>query len=178
MNRDIKRGDIYWITTNPYRPSVGHMMHQNRPAIIVSNDACTTCAPTLQVVFLTTKPKRDLPTHCTIRSSNRVSTAICEQITTISKSEQIGNYIGTCTEQEMEMVDSCLASSLGLDFKMEPERTRSDDSYIVGLEREIERLKASLEQHKRESSERNIAAIQAIAREKLLMQLYKEAIDQ
>lgn len=109
----IKRGDIYWIEQNKYRPAVGHMQNPGRPGIVVSNDANNAAAYTLEVVYLTTAPKKDLPTHCTITSAREPSTALCEQVTTISN-EQLRQYIGTCTPEEMAQVDRCIAISLGL----------------------------------------------------------------
>lgn len=111
----IKRGEIYWIYKGEYKPPVGHMMDpgKGRPAIIVSNDIGNTAGLTAEIVYLTTAPKRECPTHCIIESSNYTSTALCEQITTIDTS-QIGDYIGMCTEEEMEAVDRCMLVSLGI----------------------------------------------------------------
>lgn len=107
---DITRGQIYWIKTSEYREAVGHVQRADRPGIVVSNYNNYT----VEIVYLTTKPKTDLPTHCTIRSSSKVSTALCEQIQTVS-TEQIGNYLGTATVQEMAAVERCMMTSLGLD---------------------------------------------------------------
>ncbi len=41
------------------------------------------------------------------------STALCENIMTISK-ERLGNYIRTCSEQEMSCIDTALLNSLGI----------------------------------------------------------------
>ena len=117
---NVKRGDIYWITKNPYRPTSGSVQEPGRPGIIVSNDANNACAHTLEIVYLTGSPKKELPTHCTINSALMISTAMCEQIQTVSD-EQIGKYIGRCTKEELKQIDRCLAISLGL-----PER---DDEY-------------------------------------------------
>lgn len=92
---------------------MGSVQKPGRPGIVVSNDANNACAPTLEVVYLTGKPKRDLPTHCTIRSAEITSIALCEQVTTISN-EQLRDYVGHCTEEEMSEIDRCIAISLGL----------------------------------------------------------------
>lgn len=110
-----RRGDIYYIDKSPYRPTYGSVQEPGRPAIIVSNNKNNAHAFTYEIVYLTTKPKKDLPTHCTIRSTKIVGTALCEQITTVSN-EQLRDYQGTCTEDEMRMVDACMAISLGLDL--------------------------------------------------------------
>lgn len=81
--------------------------------MIVSNDKNNKNSQTLEVVYLTTQPKNELPTHCTIRSTGRVSTVLCEQIHTVAV-ERIGKYIGVCTAQEMQNIDIGLMISIGL----------------------------------------------------------------
>ncbi|MBQ9169151.1 MAG: type II toxin-antitoxin system PemK/MazF family toxin [Oscillospiraceae bacterium] len=111
---EIKRGDIYWINESEYRKIPGSCQAPNRPAIIVSNDANNSFANTLEIVYLTTAPKKDLPTHCIINSAIVPSTALCEQVSTISI-EQIGRYIGTCTDKEMKAVNRRILISLGME---------------------------------------------------------------
>lgn len=115
---NIKRGDIYWIEPNKYRPAVGSVQKPGRPGIVVSNDANNSRSNTVEIVYLTSQPKKDMPTHCTIESTGRVSTVLCEQVTTVSI-EQLGGYIGQCTDEEMAEVDRCLTISLGLPDPME-----------------------------------------------------------
>lgn len=112
---DIKRGDIFWIKKNPYRPSIGSVQEAERPAIIVSNNTANKNANTFEIVYLTSSPKKDLPTHVTIRSAPQTSTALCEQISTISD-EQIGNFIGMCTKEELRAVEQAMLISLGIDL--------------------------------------------------------------
>ncbi len=122
----IKRGEIYWINRNPYREAVGHVQRAERPGIIVSNDNINQGGYTHEIVYLTTAPKTDRNTHVTIRSANKPSTALCEQVQTISN-EQLGSYIGTCTKEEMEAVDRCLMTSLNLEITTTPETTINDN---------------------------------------------------
>ena len=136
----IKRGDIYWITSNPYRTTTGSVQKPGRPGIIVSNDANNACSLTYEIVYLTGKPKKDLPTHCTINSVPKPGLALCEQVTTISN-EQIGDYIGHCTAEEMEQVDRCIAISLGLpEFDADPPNlyTNEEREDYLGTIKELE----------------------------------------
>lgn len=114
MDNTPKRGEIYWVNPSAYRDTLGSVQSPDRPAIIVSNNIGNSRGPILEVVYMTTAPKTDLPTHVTIRSAPQVSTALCEQITTIS-GEQIGDYIGTCTTAEMMAVEQAMLISLGID---------------------------------------------------------------
>lgn len=109
----IKRGDIYWIEQSKFRPAVGHMQKPGRPGIIVSNDALNATALTYEIVYLTSQPKKDLPTHCAISSVPKPGLALCEQVTTISN-EQVREYIGHCTAAEIAQIDRCIAISLGM----------------------------------------------------------------
>ena len=111
----MKRGEIYYIERSSYG-EVGSEQRSGRPAVIVSNDKCNEYSEVLEVVFLTTQPKHDLPTHIDIRSSSKPSVALCEQINSVAI-QRFGEYIGTCSEYEMTMIDAALAISLGLDFE-------------------------------------------------------------
>lgn len=108
----IQRGDIFWVTMNGNPQN--HVQARNRPAVIVSNNANNLHSSTVEVVFLTTRDKGDLPTHTTINSSAKRSTALCEQIQTVGI-EQLEQYVGRCTAEEMAAIDRCLRISLGLD---------------------------------------------------------------
>lgn len=66
------------------------------------------------VVFLTSQPKKDMSTHVTIRTTGRISEALCEQPTTISV-ERLNNRIGSVTEREMQQIDIALQIALNLD---------------------------------------------------------------
>ena len=106
----VKRGEIYYIDIpNP----VGSEQAGARPGVIVSNEKNNESSNTVEVVYLTTAPKTELPTHATIRSTGKLSTAICEQISTVS-TKRIGDYAGRVTPQEQEAIDRCMMISLDL----------------------------------------------------------------
>lgn len=107
---EIKRGDIWYVSKDNY---TGCEQAAGRPAIIVSNEKNNACAETVEVVYLTTQPKKDLPTHVLIRSSERESTALCEQITTVSVDRLLG-YKGHLTPAEMTNVEVAMLISLEL----------------------------------------------------------------
>ena len=117
----IKRGDIWYIESG-YN-TVGSEQRPGRPAIVVSNDRNNEHSSTLEVVYLTTQPKHDLPTHVTIRSINRESIALCEQITSVAV-ERFGDYCGRVTEQEMSRIETAMQISLALDVAVAVEPVR------------------------------------------------------
>lgn len=161
---NIKRGDIYWIEQNKYRPAVGSVQKPGRPGIVVSNDSNNTYSLTLEIVYLTGKPKKPIPTHCTINSTTKPSTALCEQIQTISR-EQIREYIGTCSKEEMAEIDRCITISLGLTKPVEniidPERKIPVIQPVEGIFDPLMHIR---------NLEKDLAA--SNARAKLLQQMY------
>ena len=108
---EIKRGSIWYVESS--YAAVGSEQRSGRPAIVVSNDKNNQHSGTVEMVYLTTQPKHDLPTHVTIHSTNRVSIAICEQITTVAV-ERIGSYYGQATDEEMAAIDRAMLISLGI----------------------------------------------------------------
>lgn len=151
---DIKRGDIYWIKKNPHKPSIGFVQEAERPAIIVSNNTANKNAYIFEVVYLTTSPKKDLPTHVTIKSTPQTSTALCEQITTISD-EQISNYIGKCSTAEMMAIEQAMLISLGIDIitldqnQAEPEP--QEEHHMTPAERDMDDMHIQLVQAQKEA---------------------------
>lgn len=119
-----KRGEIYYIN-NGNSGQVGSEMKKDRPAIIVSNDANNKHSSVVEVVYLTSKPKKELPTHVTIRSTGRMSVALCEEPTAIS-TERINNYICKATDDEMEHVDIALMIALGISMTKEMQKAMED----------------------------------------------------
>ena len=108
-----RRGDIYYINRRTCDNPVGSEQLPGRPAIVVSNDENNEFSPTLEIVYLTTKPKPNLPTHVDIKSSPKPSIALCEQINTVDK-ERVGDYLATCSEYEMMLIEAALEISLGM----------------------------------------------------------------
>lgn len=109
----IKRGDIYYIRDT--RQSIGSEQRADRHAVIVSNDLNNKHSGVFEVVYMTTQPKTDLPTHFITQSALRPSTVLCEQISSVYE-ERIGEWVGTLTPDEMKQLDECLATSIGLDI--------------------------------------------------------------
>jgi mRNA interferase MazF len=110
----------------------------------VSNDENNKHSGIIEVVYSTTQPKTELPTHVTIRSTGRVSTVLCEQVTSVSV-ERVNNYIGQVSEQEMKNIDIALMISLQLDgdsksHKQYNETIKKQQEEIGSLKREIETL--------------------------------------
>lgn len=114
-----KRGQIYFVKST--HKEVGTEQWADRPAVIVSNDENNKCSTAVEVCYMTTRPKTDLPTHFITNQALRPSTVICEQVTTVYN-ERIGEWIGELSPEEMQRLDKCLEISLGLE-KTKPKET-------------------------------------------------------
>lgn len=108
----MKRGEMYYISI----PMNNGGEKKCRPGIIVSNDTLNERDGLLEVVYLTTHPGEDLPTHVSIRSCDKPSTAQCEAVYSITR-QRVGNYCGTCTPEEMAAIDAALLISLGIELE-------------------------------------------------------------
>ncbi len=117
IEKQIIRGDIFYI-----RPTKEHTQGSvvrnidGRPAIIVSNNANNRHSNVVEVVYLTNRAKKGLPTHVKIgdeTKNEQISTALCEQICSVSK-EQLGDFVGHIQYDDMKKIDEALKISLGL----------------------------------------------------------------
>ena len=63
---DIRRGEIFYIARGG--ATNGSEQFADRPAVVVSNDENNKHSGVIEVVYMTTQPKTDLPTHVTVRS--------------------------------------------------------------------------------------------------------------
>lgn len=101
----IRRGDVVYLhrTVNCPNPI--------RPFVIVSNNVGNKHAEICLGVPLTLKPRRGQPTHC--RISYNDSIAMTEQICVINK-DDIEKVLFRVSDEDMRMIDECLAISLDL----------------------------------------------------------------
>lgn len=113
MNKNVpaKRGDIFYISNSKcYATDPSNT--EGRPAIVVSSDKLNEHADVVEVVYLTTKEKRLMPTHAEVLCKIP-STALCETIYTVNK-DRLGDFVRTCTDKEMEGVNAGILCSLGI----------------------------------------------------------------
>ncbi len=138
---DIKRGEMFYISRGGASYN-GSEKHSDRPAVVVSNNKNNENSNVVEIVYMTTQPKTDLPTHVTVRSTGRPSTVLCEQVYSVS-TERVGTYIGECTDKEMENIDIALMISLQLDGNM---KTSKKYNETIKEQQEHEDTIAEIEQ--------------------------------
>lgn len=112
----VRRGDICYINND--RGQIGSEMKKDRPAVVVSNDMNNRYSNEITVVFLTSKPKKNLETHVTVYSTGRESVALCEGMTTLDK-QRAGKFLGRMSRKEMDAIDKALGVAIGIDRKEE-----------------------------------------------------------
>lgn len=172
----MKRGEIYYIKSN--YSETGFEMKGDRPAVIVSNDKNNERSGCLEVVFMTTQPKKNLPTHVLIRQDTaRPSTVLCEQITSVDIG-RFSNYMGTLSEEEMREVDKALAISIGLPlpgetYAQEPEADEYDPADEDCACDELLQLRAELDACKRVLADCDMAKAEL----NVYQQLYRELLE-
>lgn len=110
--REVKRGDIFYITYSKNFNDSYSYDTTGRPGVIVSDNHLNRGSEYVEVVYLTTKIKRDMPTHADVFCKTP-STALCETIHTVEK-DRIGTYVRTVSDEEMKDIERGLRSSLGM----------------------------------------------------------------
>lgn len=121
--RDFSRGEIHYIDDMGHTNEFGY--RSGRPCIIISNDNANRYSSHVTVIPLTSQEKKPTPTHVAIQCKVP-STALCENIQMVAK-EKVGNYIRTCTKDEMAEIHKGVYYALGIPM---PETSRgiSDQS--------------------------------------------------
>lgn len=142
--REVKRGDIFYITYSKNFNDSYSYDTTGRPGVIVSDDHLNRGSEYVEVVYLTTKIKRDMPTNVDVFCKTP-STALCETIHTVEK-DRIGTYVRTVSDEEMEGIERGLRRSLGmgtLDSDMKKVVSVNDaepnnDMGLVSMQKEIQ----------------------------------------
>ena len=153
---DIKRGEMFYISRGGASYN-GSEQHSDRPAVVVSNNKNNENSNVVEIVYMTTQPKTDLPTHVTVRSTGRPSTVLCEQVYSVS-TERIGTYIGECSDKEMENIDIALMISLQLDGNMKTskkynETIKEQQEEIDLYRKKIQAMQEALKEKENEKPE-------------------------
>lgn len=115
MNKEIKRGDLYYARLDPV---VGSEQGGTRPVLILQNNTGNKFSPTTIIAAAITSrtTKAPLPTHVTLNNIPGLaceSLLLLEQLRTIDCT-RLGSYVGTLDERIMAEVDQALAVSVGL----------------------------------------------------------------
>ena len=89
------RGEVFYVERFH---SVGSEQQAGRPAVVVSSNVNNKHSSVVEVVYLTTQPKRDMLTHVQIEATGRPSIALCEQVHSVS-CQRLNGYCGKCSRK-------------------------------------------------------------------------------
>lgn len=178
---EIRRGDILYIEKR--NDTVGHEQWSGRPGIVVSNDTINRAESTVEIVYMTTQPKKQSPLHIPIFAMGRTSTALCEQIWTIS-TERVQNK-GENIGDQIRKIDRALMVSLGLDGKSkEKEKPWNELSVDEAFARARRNINAAADAAEKSSIEDMAKTMQDIreskpwkAKYEVLRELYDSLVD-
>ena len=111
----IRRGDIFYADL---RPTIGCEQGGIRPVLIVQNDIGNKHSPTTIVIALTSKEKKELPTHVPLhreqcKGLSDDSIILCEQLRTIDK-KRIKDKIGYVNEESLDDVMKAVKISMSI----------------------------------------------------------------
>ena len=136
--KKVKRGDIFYITYSKNFNDSYSYDTTGRPGVIVSDDHLNRGSEYVEVVYLTTKIKRDMPTHVDVFCKTP-STALCETIHTVEK-DRIGTYVRTVSDEEMEGIERGLRRSLGMNVPVTSvnDAEPNNDMGLASMQKEIQ----------------------------------------
>lgn len=123
-----KRGDVWFLhmPTETGDNSGASVQKKSRPYLIVSCEENNNCAPTFNVVPITTRDNDHLPPHVYFRyedgtKDGRNQLVLCEQITTVGVdifNDYKSKYMYSFSLDFMTKVDNALAAQLGLQTRV------------------------------------------------------------
>ncbi|MEL7624307.1 MAG: type II toxin-antitoxin system PemK/MazF family toxin [Clostridiales bacterium] len=116
QKRIIRHGDIFYADLSPV---VGCEQGGIRPVLVIQNDIGNRYSPTVIVVAITSKSKKELPTHVELgcmEALQKNSVVLLEQIRTIDRTRLL-EYIGSVSRLRMLLIDQALLLSIGLSME-------------------------------------------------------------
>lgn len=86
-----------------------------RPVIIVTNNKANAFSPYVYVVPLTTREKKQMPTHVDFFMNNMQQTILCEDIIPVEREDfEAENFVQKADCKTMERVDHAIMIEFGL----------------------------------------------------------------
>ena len=114
---EIRRGDVIFCSLGDRSGS--SIQGGDRPVVCVSNDMNNKHSTVFTGVPLTTRVKRNLPTHVKVVAAENSgltedSTALCEQVTVLSCDCILNEKYGKVNDTVMEQITKALQVQLGM----------------------------------------------------------------
>ena len=112
--KEVRRGDIFWCPVMEINADAELYVGDPRPVIVVSNDRFNITSSNITVVPITTKEKKDLPSHVKVSINKIKGTAMCEKVSIATK-DNLGYFCGTLPQETMGEIDKALCFQLSLE---------------------------------------------------------------
>jgi len=118
MEKEIKRGDIYYAELDPV---IGSEEGGRRPVLVIQSNAGNQSSPTTIVAPITCRPKHGGHALHVLLDAPRLyegSQALLEQIRTVDKS-RLRRFVCAVSDNDMRQVECAIHTSLALRCKLE-----------------------------------------------------------
>jgi mRNA interferase MazF len=113
-DREIRRGDIWWVDFDPVR---GSEHGGTRPALVLQNDIGNRISPVTIVAAITTQFRRPYPFHVAVTPDesglDEPSLILLNQLRTVDKARLL-RRVGHLSPQRMLDVERAIKHSLGM----------------------------------------------------------------
>lgn len=137
MNGEFLRGEVYYLLYE--NPGVPYNNKAHRPVLIVSSNKGNETTPFVQILSMTTQPRYGFM-FPQVEATGKTSWVKCNEIQSVSK-DDLGKYLCTLSESEMEAIDRAMMVALGLNNSI----TEEENEEIERLKEEISELEDKLE---------------------------------
>lgn len=175
----ITRGGVYWVELIGSREDDSSQQRGMRPGIVVSNDSANIFSPLITVVPMTTRTKKELPTHYFISHEKLYGTALCEQILLVERDKLKGKIV-TLTEEEMYGVEKGLQVQLGFkraDFSQVIEAFKRLEDMISFQSEKIKDLEDYIRLDKKEEEKIEIKEVEPVKQKRVYKKRSKEEVE-
>lgn len=137
--REIHRGEIYYMS---FQQQTGSEQFGARPVIVVSNEACNKFSSIVTIVPITSKQKKQLPTHVELSEATLPikGTVLCEHVQSVSV-ERLLSYINNVDEETMNKITNAIAIQLSLQSTTSLDTKCDNDVDFESLKVLYEKLK-------------------------------------
>lgn len=139
-NGEFLKGELYWVNTSD---AIGSEEKTGRPGVIISSDYGNERASTVVVAYTTAQPKMG-GINPPIYTSGIKRHVMCNQLRTVDKS-RIERYIGTLTENEMNMVERGIRGALDIKYRDLEDELKEQKDIIRKRDIEIDMLRRQYE---------------------------------
>ncbi len=110
MNKQPKRGEIYWVSLDP---TIGSEVNKTRPALILSNNLANQHSQRVIVAPITSSIEKIYPFETKIKMPRGMNKVMLDQIQGIDKI-RLGPKILSISLEEMNEVEKALKITLAL----------------------------------------------------------------